>query len=724
MSAPAPGLGESYSLAELPRIPDLLLSARVAIPESQKSNNRQDTDTIDIGISKLIIASYVLKPTPKLVWSYPLSPNTVVDSMDVQGQLYVVGLTERKKHKLLLIQRGEDDSAESTTFELPQHISAVRFALSNLIYVLLQNGEFRLIQYNTNEELSLAEGPELSVRNTPLKKSTVVYHSFISNHTFKNRNDLLFFVVANQKMTSLKYHLLALDGLKSFEIYETASAAEKQQRLIFTYADGQIYAFDTISKCLLLSSLMKPQEKLKSISFSGLVGNTSSDTLFSIVAVAPERVLLSFKSLVFLINVKYESLLGDHTNHLGNEVYLAFALPVLGSATEPSSSFALYLNFEDRTKTCKLKLISVDVGVNSLSESLGKSIHRDAATPLNGLPTLNEKNLLKANKSSVAEMDKVLKSLTSLSASGNDQKFDKTVIEFLKNSSNASKSSQFSTSDRVVDQRFIVLILALILKFDEDGNVQIINEAFLPENAVSYLLTHPLYPAKYASGLLVVLSQLNRPKLLKQAISHCSALSLDELTAELVNLIELTNEMSVEEQDESNFIMSFLKATVNRLIKDFSISQITSKLQELLNIEFETANKKLDGMLSVLININTNNSWALVQAVIDVGGLFNWNVPTLEKLSEIIDAKVEALTQNSYNLTLTKQAIVNNETSRTKKGSAHKVIDNIHEISNQRTQLDSLLTMGNNTTNAKLLADEGIELAMQIPTYSREKLVL
>lgn len=729
MSLTIPGLGESYSLAELPRIPDLLLSARVAIPESQKSNNRLNTDTIDLGISKLIIASYVLKPTPKLVWSYPLSPNTVVDCMDADDNLYIVGLTERLKHKLLLIQRGDNESATTSEIQLLAPASTVKFSLSKYVYVLLKTGQVQLFQYQTEDELSLSKGPELINAKGSLSKAfSVVYHTFISNHNFKNKNDLLFYVEANKSMKKVRFHLFALDGAKSFEIYETSVESSLHQNLIFTYADGLIYAFDTVSKQLSSRSLMKPQESLKSISLSSLVGETTDKTLFSVIAVAPERILLSFKSLVLLINFKFESLLGDHTNHSGNEVYLAFGLPIAGSTTESRASFALYLNFEDKTKTCKLKLILVDVGLNTLSESLGKSFHSDASDAAwSGLPHLNESDLQKANSDSVAEMNSVLKSLTKLKSKGKAQEFDRQMIKFLKNGSDKFKSYKFSSvTDRVVDQKYITLILSLIFQIDEDSNVQIIDESFLPENSMRYLLTHPLYPAAYASGVLVVLSQLNQPELLKQAIDHCSALSIDELTAELINLIELTDEMSLDEQDEAQYILSFLKATVDRLVKDFSVAQITSKLQEIMNFEFETANKKLDRMLSVLISINTNNSWTLVQAVIDVGGLFNWNIPTISKLSEITTSKVDALTQNSYILTLTNQAILGTEqvNKKGKKTPALKVVDNIHEITNQRSQLDAILTISNNTTNKKLLADEGIELAKQIPTYSREKLVL
>lgn len=79
-----PKLNDPFSLVELPRIADVPVEKRVVLPHSQKGLTFQETDVIHLGMSKLIISSYVLKPTPKLVWSFPLSSSTIVDCMDVK----------------------------------------------------------------------------------------------------------------------------------------------------------------------------------------------------------------------------------------------------------------------------------------------------------------------------------------------------------------------------------------------------------------------------------------------------------------------------------------------------------------------------------------------------------------------------------------------------------------------------------------------------------------
>lgn len=724
------GLGESYSLTELPRIPDLSLPERVVVSESQNAKLYLSTETIDVGISKLIISSYILKPTPKLCWSYPLSPSTVVDSMDVKDSLYLVALTERKKSKLLLIQRTNDESVITAEIKLSARAVGVKFSSSNNAYVLLTTGSLEFYSLDLGETLAIEKVPELpSLTEMGTKSGKVVFHKFISDHNLQHKQDL-FFYICKSGNTKLTYRLIALDGAKTFEIFLTSISIPKSENLLFAYNDGVVYKFDQKSKIISSSSLMKPQEIIKSFSLENIIGTTTSKSLFSLHSPSPERLLLSHNSLVFVINFKFESLLGEHTNNSHNQVYVSFTLPVAGDSAETRNSFALYLNFEAKTKTCKLKLIQVDMGLNLLSESLGKSVHPATTdSQWNGFPVIESDDLEAANAEIVKTLEKVYKALVKDKSEKNTSAFNKHVIEFLKGSPvEKKKSYKFSPlTDRVVDAKFIESILEMIFEIDEVKSVQIIDEGFLPVTTLSYLLTHPLYPASFGKGLLILLSKLNQPELLRQAIDFCVGLSIEELTGELINLVELTDEMDLEEMDEAQLIVSFLKATIDRLIKEYSVGLITSKLQQLLNLEYETANKKLDRMLNVLININSNQSWTLLQAVIDVGGLFNWSLPTINKLSAVIDSKVEALAQNSYNLTLTSQAVLglqNAGKKGAKKSVPPKVVDNIHEINNQRLQLDAILTISNNTTNKKLIEDDGIELAKKIPTYSREKLIL
>lgn len=729
MSLDVPSLGETFTLTELPRIPDLPLSERIVVPESQKNIPFDNTETIDLGISKLIFSSYVLKPTPKLVWSYPLSPSTVIDCMDVKDSLYLIGLTERKKSRLSLVRRAIEAS-EASEISLSSPAVAVKF-YSGKAYVLLKDGELNVVSYNIetgafseDSELLAAIPGAIKTRNS--KNRFIIFHTFICNHLFSHKNDLLFYITTSAKLSAFTYHLIALDGNKSFEIYLITSK-NNTDASVFSYSDGTVYHFDPATSELSSRALMKPHEIIKSHNISSLLKDTSKDELFALSAVAPERLLISHRSLVYLINFKYGSLLGEHTNHSGNQVYLVFGLGVQGQDNDLRNSYALYLNLEHSSKTCKLKLIQVDVGLNKLSESLGKSINTPQNARWSGLPLIGSEDFDASNDKLFTELETTYVALERSKIAQDKSKFDKIAVEFLKQNKSTFDLPKFSAVlDRVVDHRFIEQILSLFFTLNEHGDVQFTHEDFVPTATLAYLLTHPLFPVSYTKGLLVLLSSLEETDLLKRAIQLCKTITIDELITELVNLTEVSDEIKDEgDTQEVEFVAEFLKATIDRLIKDHSLVRITTKLLEKLNNEFEIDNKKLERVLDILINLNTNNSWTLTQAIIDVGGLFNWKVPTISALSEIIDSKIEALTQNSYNLTLTNQAILAVEQlqNKKKKKATQVVVDNIHEITSQRIQLDAILTMSNNTTNKKLMVDEGIELAKQIPTYSKERLI-
>ena len=727
MSSETPSLGDTFTLTELPRIPDLLLSEKVVVPESQKNVSFDDTDTIDLGISKLIVSSYVLN-TPKFVWSYPLSPSTVINSMDLKGLLYLIGLTDRKKSCLLLVRR-TIEASESSEISIPAPAVAVKFYPGGA-YVLLKTGALKIVSYDAENgafkpDSHLVDAVPENAKGT--KPQTIIYHIFITKHAFSHKNDLLFYITSSAKLNSPTYNLIALDGDRSFEIY-LITKSETAKNAIFSYTDGILYCLRPDSAELTSRALMKPQEPIKSLDLSSLLEDRKGDDLFLLRAVAPERLLISHKSLIYLINFKYGSLLSQHKNHSGNQVYLVFGLSVQGRSNELRNTYALYLNLEHTSNICKIKLIQVDVGLNHLSESLGKAIDTPSNERWSGLPSINDKDLKVSSHKQFQNMESVFVDLEKAKLAQDPEKFDSIVIKFLKQTDSVQRLPKFSAAlDRVVDHRFIELVLSLLLTIDEQGIVQFVHEELVPTATLAYLLTHPLFPLSFTKGLLVLLSSLEETDLLKRAIESCNAVTVEELITELINLTEVSDEVCSEgDSQEIAFVAEFLKATIDRLIKDHSLALITTNLLEKLNQDFEIDNKKLERMLDILINLNTNNSWTLTQAIIDVGGLFNWKVPTISALSKIIDLKIEALTQNSYNLTLTNQAIlaVEQQQSKKKKKASQHVVDNIHEIISQRVQLDAILTMSNNTSNRKLMVDEGIELAKQIPSYSRERLIL
>lgn len=733
-----PGLSESFSLVELPRIAGVSVDQRVVVPHSQKDLIFEETDFIHLGMSKLLISSYVLKPSPKLVWSFPLSSGTIVDSMDVKGDHYVVGLSERKKHFVKIIKKLGNEDSITADFKVAAAAVGTMISSDSSIFVLLKNGSVSHLEYqesdeSENHQISLSSAsslnslPALSLSS----KHNVIYHTFITEHAFHHKCSLLFYITRLDDLDLYTCILLGIDGSKTFEIYNITFERPGLHKCLFTYSDGTLYTFDKSAKLVSSSSLMKPQTVLKKIHLKALFKGGDPDK-FGFFAPSPDRLLFSSASKLFLVNFKYESLLDQFEHDPNIKLHLNFALPTKGTSSKNSSTYALYLGFNEKRKTSKLNYIQVEVGNNTLRESLGKSLSllSQKETEWITYPDLASRNLsIESSKLSAglkASFESLQEKLSDASI------FNKAVIEFFKSEEfKDTKAYTHSITDRLVDTAFIKSLLALIFTIDEkESTVQIKNESFVPEAAVGYLLSHPLYPAEYANGLLLLLSQLNEAELLKTAIEKCPALSIDDLTHELNNLTELTDELGKASEDAglAQLILVFLNSTIERLVSDFSLKQITKKLLEILTVEYEGYSTKLERMLSIFININTASSWDMVQAVIDAGGLFNWSIPVIERLGQVIDSRVDALSANSYNLTLTNQALLvdNSKKQNKKKATTVKkaVVDNIHEIGTQKEKLDALLTMRNGATNRKLRVDEGIELAKRIPAYSREKLVL
>lgn len=733
-----PRLSDLFSLVELPRIADVPVDQRVVLPHSQKSLTYQETDFIHLGMSKLLISSYVLKPTPKLVWSFPLSSSTIVDGMDVKDNLYAVGLSERRKHLVKLVKRYGNDESSTADYPVPQAAVGVMFGSGSSIYVFSQSGALEHLEYQESKvegeeskQISLTKASLLSSLPALPRSSEhkVIYHTFITEHAFQHKSSLLFYITRLDKLDSYTCRLVGLDEAKTFEIYSITYERPGLDTCLFTYADGVLYTFDKTTKLVSSASLMKPQNPIKTVSLAPLFTKGKND--YGFYAPASDRLLISSLSKLFLVNFKFESLLDQFEHDPQVKLHFNFALPTKGNSTSSSSTYALYLGFNEKRKTSKLNYIQVEVGKNTLRESLGKSISSldKSKQALKSYPALLSTSLPNASKRGNKELDDFLESLTK--KNDNTDAFNEAIIKFFKGEEYKDrKTYSHSINDKIIDALYLERILALIFKVDEkESTVQIQNESFIPEAAVAYLLSHPLYPTEYANGLLLLFSQLNEPELLKTAIEKCPALSIDDLTNELNNLTELADELDKDSSNESlaQLILMFLGATIDRLVNNFSLPQITKKLQEILTAEYDGYSKKLERMLGVFININTTQSWDLVQAVIDAGGLFNWSIPVIEKLGLVIDSKVEALGANSYNLTLTNQALqADNNKKQNKKKSTSKasVVDNIHEIGTQKEELDALLTMSNGTTNQKLRVDEGIELAKRIPAYSREKLVL
>lgn len=444
---------------------------------------------------------------------------------------------------------------------------------------------------------------------------------------------------------------------------------------------------------------------------------------------------------------------------------------VKGKSINTSETMAVYLSHDEKINVSELNVINVNVGLGSLSESLGKGIASPSvnatttsiAAP-HGVADLLDENFVEQSNHLTKELKEIYKELENASTNQNLKKWERIVIPYLKGESwetisksikkirpekgqqkqqTVAKDYEFKVfeveKDRIIDYNFIHSITSLIFKV-EAGEV-CFNNTFIPEHSLTYLFTHPLYPKEFTNGLLLLFSRraeeieedgkngIGSLRLLRQALITCPNLSCLEIAKQLNN-----------SNDE------IFQDVVSRLVEEYSVNQISSTLLDILN----GANSKLNLEECIKKCYILDNGWEIMPAIIDAGGLFGWSKGLINKIIEDVELQLESLNLNTYNLTFTNQAILVNSAldnatgtthgkkskkskKKAKKEQQHQQnlsngnsidfdLNDIIESNKQQDQLNSILTINN--TSRKNLLDDGISLSKKIPVYSVEKLIL
>ncbi|KAG2736906.1 hypothetical protein G9P44_000996 [Scheffersomyces stipitis] len=740
MSVVVPSLSYNYPLSTLPRTSDLKLHEKVVIPAISSA----EPDSIDVGISKSIISSYIIRPTPKLIWSYALSPVTIVDCMAVcekeNNKLYIVGVTERRKHKLLLLNRSLTGSAEDSTTEtmelkLEERLKDVKiFNDGALIVAVYESGSIDMFKTEANSLVSTVVEPiTKKSKNAP----KLLHSQFIDDLSITDRKN--FVVLAFHDKTHLHFKLVALNIASSsfFEVNSAKIEVADPASSKIAYAAGFLYHLSPAAKEI-TSYTIPTFNSQRTISVRALFPDTFQAEEVSFFSPSIDRVLLSVANKIHLINFKFSCLLDTFESRSSSssvanpdKVLINQVVKVKGSGRD-TKSLAVYLYLKNKDNNVYLNVINIDVGLNILSECLGKSIDKNSNEDFfKGLVDLAKQDFETESESLSQELGEVFHHLQEAKRTRDFNKWERILIPYLKNedwdvikkslkskkktSEKVYKFKEFEVeSDRAVDVNFVTKVLSLIFKINTSKVVEFADPEFIPEHTLIYLLTNPIFPVEYTRGLLKLFSRSEQVTLLRQAIITCPNLTIHELLLQLFS----------SHNDEVIF-----SDLINRLIGVFATVDINKEFKKLLQNEESSVN--LNDLLNRLLQVKNNHkSWNLIEITIDAGGLFNWSLDTIEKLNELIETKVHALMENSYNLTLTNQVLLFNEPASKKKSkkkskpTGKSVTDDI--VSNnvqQHSQLESIISVKNGAKN-KRLDDPSIEISKKYPNYTVDRLLL
>ncbi|KAG7664776.1 UTP8 [[Candida] subhashii] len=701
----SPGLYDQYPITTLPRIPDIPLNSKLITPPQGISNT---STIIDFAISKSSIASHVIKPSPRLLWSFTLSPTTIVDCMDVkkidneQKKLYVVGKTDRgSKFKLLMIETDQDiNTVGDVELELKERVVGVKFYNEDLIVVVYESGSIEYVKYGF-QSLEFAE-----VKYVVDDGRKVIYSHFVEDLHEK------FVVTVGKSSNGLKYSLVSIASSQILEVNSFVKDSIPED-ITFSYISGVLYQY--CDSQIIATSIVNFQ----SVSTTNVASLISDKSLVSIEAVAPDRILLGSGNKIHLINIKYSALLSTLESspnaNVPDKVYLDNVVTVKGNSQNTMQSKAIYLNLRNKNNNVYVNIIDLNVGLNKLVECLGKSISQ----PSHELTDIVELyNIDEAANVATQEIQEVYQELKPAQESQDLNKWESILIPYLKNkkpwtaikkasmkSKPTSKVYQFKEfdvdNDRIIDINFISSVLDLIFTIEANDKLKFRNESFIPEYTLMYLFTNPIYPIKFTFGLLELLYKIENLTLLRQAISTCPNIPCGDYL----------NQLIINEDED------LLHDLINRIIQEFSRIEIIDNFKQIVQI----MDVNLIELINKLIKLNGTTAWLLIEMVIDIAGLFNWSGENIDDLNEIITKKINSLMINSYNLTLINQ-VLSNSTIQKKK---NKKQNQLQELSIQQTQLDSMLL---NKPQQQVIQDDdddlGIEISQRIPNYSIEKLTL
>lgn len=539
-------LSEIYTLAKLPRVS--------GTTERCKVTRNSDSDIIHVGISGASISNYILKPSPKLIWSHSIPPSFMITSLDTYDDRYFCGVYDKtkKKFSLQVISKLDNDSEVIKEIELSSKVLNIKSSKDSTIVVT----EESVIGFNADFELQW--------ENQSLYKA--IYSEFIEK-------DVILVVEHQAKKNNLNYKLVSTSGTEvNSKIFESKA---KLTKLKFTYSQGTLYQYHDNS--IVLYQLPHFQES-KTINLDQLSIKTSSSSIVSFESPAADRLLLTVDQQIYLINTNFNIVLSQTTSPKSNSEILSTTKTPNKNAR--ASLFGILLRDGD------ISGVSITLDSNTLKDSLGKRPSPSSET-FKSVPSIFD------IKDEQIDLNSIIKG----------KNFDNALLSFLE-----AENDYYTEKDKVVDSKFIKAVVSHIFEQDE-----------LPERALTYLLTHPLFPT--IDGLLSLLR--SKPRLLRQAIVTGN-----------VSIKELTQELNTTENDEifKDIITRILEFPKDKLIfKDLDSFKIVERI------------------------ISLDYGYELISLLIDASGLFTWSDDLIIKLQKVLDKKIEALNSGSNALAVIEQ---------------------------------------------------------------------
>ena len=376
-----------------------------------------------------------------------------------------------------------------------------------------------------------------------------------------------------------------------------------------------------------------PHCQLQQVIELPLINNSDFEhDLISFQPVSVNRVLLTVNNIVYLLDLLHCSTLGQRELSHVKTFQLLNTAVINSEKSHSSKTIAIGISTKNGANpTSSLEIINIDVGTNTLKDSLGKSFQaekKDSSVILKPLFDDEEvtENMVKRNNIDgdisipTFQYDEIIVKLSALK-SNDITSFDDIFFKDLK-----IKEEHYTEKDRFIsDLVFLNKVLDLIFeKFN--GNDY--------PKTLTFLLTHPLFPLDRTRNLLSLLR--DQPRLFKQAIVTCPNLPLNELLEELFSIRNKELLLDISFRILQDFTRDSIKQEMKRL----------SKLDIQNFIEFMTSTEN-DNSLEGFNHSQSTQLFQLLSLVLDSIGLFSLEGALLESLTSYIDKQVKIAERNT-----------------------------------------------------------------------------
>lgn len=668
---------EPYSLVKLEQTKGMDLSKKVLFPSN---NNFSRLNDVNFAINNSIISSYVISPTPKMTWSYPLNVFCNIDCMDFMEKqdekVYVIGMKEYNQFILLaLIVKDSkinttDSDIQVLKLKVDQQINSVKiFNNGDFIVVVYETGKIELIDNNYNE---LTINNQVKIENLQLEDSNikVLYCTFFKYNN-ENKKNLLFLILDNGD--SIVYNLVYLNFSNGFVVSNSHRyfLKENENSNIFKFSHSLNYLFklNLLTKKITCISIINFQEIKSIFLHPEIVGDFKDNDEFinlskniTFYALSSSQLMISSKTKIQLINFEFESLLDTYESSNINkfdQLYVSHVINHNGKQKLYNMSLVFFITIEKNDLF--LNVIKLDLKTNKLVDNLFKGLNGNTNKIFCALPNLFETNIEHNFTFLNDELHEIYDFLKKCSETSDINNWERVVVPYLKNESwDSIKKSLYKITtditdkshetkkiysfqeydednDRAISIIFIEKILNFIFKINKSGNVEFINENFVPEHTLIYLLTNPIYPISFTKGLLVLLNREKYLTLFRQTVITCPYLHINEVIVQFIN--------------PRNKIIVF-EDLANRIIKKYSTVDVLKNFKLIFHcvssqsIDNKKLNFNIDELINKLLILQNNiNSWYLIELIIDAIGLFSISPLLIDNLTTKINKKISNLTE-------------------------------------------------------------------------------